>query len=43
MTLFMKTAAMRDWLTHTLDVPMYYVVLVEILYGLCYTEDLTKS
>ena len=38
-----KTAVMRGRLTHTLDVPVYYVVLMEILYGFSYTKDLTKS
>ena len=39
----MKTAAMRDRLTHTLDVSVYYFVLMEILYGFRYTKDLTKK
>jgi hypothetical protein len=26
----MKTAVMRDRLTHTLDVPVYYIVLMQI-------------
>ena len=34
---------MRDRLTHTLDVPMYYIVLMEIFYGIRYTKDLTKN
>ena len=34
---------MRDRLIHRLDISVYYVVLMEILYGFCYIEDLTKS
>ena len=39
----MKTRAMRDRLTHTLEVPMYHVLLMEILYGFRYIKDLTKG
>ena len=33
---------MRDRITHTLDVPVYHVIM-EILYGLRYVKDLIKS
>ena len=39
----MKTAAMSDRPTHTLDVAVYHVINMEILCGFCYTKDLTKK
>ena len=39
----MKTAATRDRLTHTLEVPVYHIVLMEILYGFRYIKDLIRS
>ena len=34
---------MKDRSTHTRDVPVYYVVLMEVLYGIRYAKDLIKK
>ena len=39
----MTIAAMRDRVTHTLEVPVYHIFLMEIPHSFRYIKDLTQS